>query len=321
MNKSYIDLFKCPNSGENLTLEILKESEDQVIEGSLKSSNYSYPITNGIPRFVEDEGYSDNFGWQWNKWARIQFEDENIGRPMAGHTEDMFKKITELDSNQLHGKVILDIGCGPGRFVDIAKSMGATVIAIDYSSAIDAAKENFKGDDSNVLFVQGDALNHPFKNDVFDYAYSIGVLHHTPDPRKGVHEAMRTLKVNGEFAVCVYGKNSYYDFPSVQFWRKFHKLLWPLFGHYPPLIYSNIIGRFNHYLRKISKRLSQLSRIFFPSVTLLDVRWSVLDTFDSVTPSYQSTHDLYEVQEWFVEKGYSDVRIAEWDNLIAKKQK
>ncbi len=57
---------------------------EHVIEGWLCSSIARYAIRNGIPRFVSDEGYSHNFGYQWNRWAKVQFENENVGRPMEG---------------------------------------------------------------------------------------------------------------------------------------------------------------------------------------------------------------------------------------------
>ena len=42
----------------------------------------------------------------------------------------------------------------------------------------------------------------------------------------------------------------------------------------------------------------------------------VLDTFDSVTPSYQSAHTVYEVQSWFKKMNFKDIRIASWENII-----
>lgn len=319
MKRNLIDILKCPHSGEDLKLQIIDCEHDKVITGNLISSSHSYPISNGIPRFVKDEGYSNNFGWQWNRWSKIQFEEENVGRPMHGHTTNMFKKITELDEEKISGKKVLDIGCGPGRFVDISISLGAgLVVALDYSSAIDVAKENFSQAD-NILFIQGDALNLPFKEGVFDYAFSIGVLHHTPDPKKGVFEAYRILRNEGEFAISVYKKGGYYDFPSVQAWRKLFQVLWPLFGHIPPYLYSQIFGRLNYYLRKFSRPLSIVIKAVIPSVTLNDIRWSVLDTFDSVTPSYQSAHTVYEVYKWFKDRGFRSIRVAAWENIIGKK--
>jgi ubiquinone/menaquinone biosynthesis C-methylase UbiE len=319
MNKNHLKLLRDPFTGEDLDILIEKSKGDEIIEGILKSSSNTYKITNGIPRFVNETNYSDNFGWQWNKWARVQFEDENINKSMEGHTKNMFKTISELDENKIRNKTVLDIGCGPGRFSDIVLDLGGLPVMIDHSNAIDASKENFKNN-SDILFVQGDALNLPFKDEVFDFAFSIGVLHHTPDPQRGVLEANRVLKQGGEFSISVYSENSYYTFPTVHLWRKFFKFLWPLFKHYPPLVYSNIFGRFNHYLGKINKYITYPFRIIFPTTVLPDVRWSVLDTFDSITTSYQSGHTIYEVYYWFKESGFNKIRPGNWRvNLIGTK--
>ena len=323
MKKEHLDILCCPNSRESLELQNPVFHGDEIISGLLVSGVYEYAIRNGIPRFVDNEGYSDNFGWQWNKWARVQFEDENIGGPMEGYTRTMFKKITEFTENKIKNKVVLDIGCGPGRFIDIVLEMGGTPIAVDYSSAIDAAKNNFKNRgfaDNRILFIQGDALNLPLRDGAVDYSYSIGVLHHTPSPEQGIFEAFRVTKSDGEFAISLYPKDGYYTLPIVQIWRKFFKLLWPAFGPYPPLMYSNIFCRINHFLCKFNKRLGFPLRIFFPSITLPDLRWSILDTFDSITPSYQSGHEIYTMYIWFINAGFSKVRPGVWGaNLIGKK--
>ena len=52
---------------------------------------------------------------------------------------------------------------------------------MDITDAVDASKENFS-DRDNVFFIQGDIFNSPIKDCCIDEAYSIGVLHHTPDP-------------------------------------------------------------------------------------------------------------------------------------------
>jgi len=319
MNKIHLAILCDPISGEDLELVIEKSDGDEIIEGFLKSPSNSYKITNGIPRFVSDSNYSDNFGWQWNKWAKVQFEDENIGKSMEGHTRDMFTTISELDENKVYNKTVLDMGCGPGRFSDIVLKLGGIPILIDHSNAIDVSKQNLNND-SNILFVQGDALNLPFKNGVFDYVFSIGVLHHTPNPQKGITEANRVLKNGGEFSISVYSEDSYYTFPTVHLWRKVFKFLWPVFKHYPPLIYSNIFGRINHYLGKINKYVTYPFRLVFPTTVLPDVKWSVLDTFDSLTTSYQSGHTIFEVYYWYKESGFNNIRPGNWRvNLIGTK--
>ena len=318
MHKKFIKILRDPLTGEDLELIVNEENSSEVLSGKLVSSSNTYEISNGIPRFVKDEGYSDNFGWQWNKWARVQFEDENIGRPMEGYSKNMFSTITEFNKREIQNKLVLDIGCGSGRFADIVSTMGGTTIALDYSNAIDAAKDNVNN--KNVLFIQGDALSLPIKNEVIDFSYSIGVLHHTPNPKKGVEEAYRVLKKDGIFAISVYSKQSLYTFSSVTFWRRVFKGMWPLLGHYPPLIYSRIFGTLNHYLGLISKYLTYPIRLFFPTMVLSDIRWSILDTFDAVTTSFQSGHTIYEVFNWFSSSGFKEIKPGNWRvNLIGRK--
>lgn len=55
----------------------------------------------------------------------------------------MFKTITGFSADELDGKTVLDMGCGPGRFTDVALTMGTRVIALDYPSAIETAQVDF----------------------------------------------------------------------------------------------------------------------------------------------------------------------------------
>lgn len=144
-----------------------------------------------------------------------------------------------------------------------------------------------------------------------DGAFSIGVLHHTPNPRKGFEEMGKTVKHGGWVALSVYGKGGYYDFPTVSLYRMLFKALWPLVKHYPPLLYAYLT---TYGIRPLSyiPALGQLLRIVFPFVRLPDAQWSLLDTFDSVTPSYQSSHESYEIYQWFKESGMIEIAPSNW---------
>jgi len=318
MKKNFIKLLCDPVTKEELKLEVIKENDLEILEGFLVSTNSKYKITNGIPRFVEDEGYSKNFGWQWKKWSTLQFENMNKNKPMEGHTENMFKTITELNEGLLSGKTVLDMGSGSGRFSDIALRLGAEVISLDYSSAIDEAKKNLNN--TNINFIQGDVLNLPLKEKTIDFVFSIGVLHHTPSPKKGVEEAFKVLKKGGEFSISVYSKDSLYNFPVIHFWRFIFKNSWKLFKHYPPLFYSIFFGAINYFISKLHRYLTYPIRLIFPTIVLKDLNWSILDTFDSVTTSFQSGHTIPEVQKWFDDIGFSSHRKGNWGvNIIGKK--
>lgn len=315
MHIKFLPFLVDPITKEPLVYEGDAAIDGVIQEGFLVSSTGRYPVIRGVPRFVPKENYADSFGWQWNRWARVQFDSENIGKPMEGHTGRMWRTICGLDDGAndaaLDGKLVLDIGCGPGRFIEVARKKGALVIGIDYSIAADAAARNFKND-NDVCIVQGDALNLPFAEEIFDAAFSIGVLHHTPNPAGGGIEAYRILKRNGWLAISVYGKSGYYKYPNVQAWRKVFAALWPYFSYRPALIYTYVTVTLFGPLASMSRTLGRLCKIPFPFISMPDRDWSLLDTFDSVTPSYQSGHESYEVFSWFKNAGYRDIEPTNW---------
>lgn len=311
MHRTFVEYFVDPVTKEPLRLECSEGHGDFVETGVLRSGDAEYPIVRGVPRFAgyEAKPYAHTFGYQWNKWSRVQFESENVGRPMQGHTTRMWERIAGMDSS-LSGQTVLDIGCGPGRFIEVARGKGARVIGIDYSSAVEAAAGNFR-DDRDVCICQADALNLPLKDGAVDGAFTIGVLHHTPNPQKGVEEAARVLKPGGWFAMSVYGRGGYYDCAAVKFWRRVFKLLWPAFGHYPPLLYAYAMVYGVRPLASIPG-VGRVIGAFLPFVNLPDPRWSLLDTFDSVTPSYQSAHTTHEVFQWLKQSGFGNIEPSDW---------
>ena len=311
MHIQFLDYLADPLTKRPLSLTIAAGKGDFVESGFLQSDTGNYPIVRGIPRFVdfEKEDYAASFGYQWRKWPRVQFESENKGKPMEGHTRMMWESITGVTTIPKN-QVVLDIGCGPGRFVDVARQKGAKVIGIDYSLAVEAAAKNFQND-PDVCICQADALNLPIRQSSIDAAFSVGVLHHTPNPERGVLEAVKVLKESGWLAVCVYGKSSYYDFSAVNLWRGIFKSLWPYFGHYPALIYTYCIV-YGFYPFRALPPLNKAVRIMFPYVNLPDINWSLLDTFDSLTPTYQSTHEGHEVFGWLKKAGLREIEPTKW---------
>ena len=268
----------------------------------LSEEGHQYPIVRGIPRFVSTEHYSQSFGVEWNRWPRLQFDDQNVGRPMEGHTTRMWETITGASDDDVRGKTIVEFGCGPGRFLDVVRRKGGRAVGIDLSLAVEAARENFR-DDPDVLVVQGDILNPPFADESFDGGYTIGVLHHTPAPEDGLRALARVLKAGAWAACCVYPKGEFYDYPSVRRWRKITRLFRPTFGYGPPLIYSTITAYALTEpllaVRKICHPLGEwIMRQWLPILPIPDRRWRVLDLFDAITPEHASTHTAEEVAQW-----------------------
>jgi SAM-dependent methyltransferase len=84
----------------------------------------------------------------------------------------------------------------------------AEVIALDLSGAVEVARRHLSRF-ANAQVVQGDLLRPPFRRGSteqgFDLVYSIGVLHHLPDPSEGFRSILRLVRPGGTIAVWVYG--------------------------------------------------------------------------------------------------------------------
>ncbi len=102
MHPSFLPYLQDPKTGEALSLEVTNKAGSRIVEGWLVSPSNRYPIVRGIPRFAgyNDMGnYTKSFGYQWNKWSLIQFERNNKGRPMEGHTRRHVERITGITSD------------------------------------------------------------------------------------------------------------------------------------------------------------------------------------------------------------------------------
>lgn len=112
------------------------------------------------------------YALQWNRFRILRPEEDRA----------TFRNRTGLKAADMAGKIVLDGGCGMGRYLRMAAEFTpALLVGIDLSGAVVAAHEMTAGLD-RVAIVQGDLLRPPFASGSFDHIYSIGVLDHTPDP-------------------------------------------------------------------------------------------------------------------------------------------
>ena len=324
MHAKYLDILCCPRSRTRLILQAEKVRVDGMIESGLliSAEGDRYPIINYVPRFLEGEDYLESFGYEWQKWSRVQFDSENVGRPMAGHTERMFDAITGFSADFLSGKTVVEFGCGPGRFLDVVRRREGIAVGIDMSLAVEAARKNF-WDDPNVLIVQGDILNPPFRDQAFDAGYSVGVFHHTPQPDAALKQLARVVKTDGAIACCVYPKMGLYNSRAVARFRKVHNKLKKIFGNSPATAYSyfsayvlySIFSRVRRRPRG-ARLIDYLEERFLVNVYIPDARWRVLDVFDAITPAFASTHTGAEVRSWFTAADCREITEMPWGSTV-----
>ena len=326
MHPNFLDLLCCPRTRRPLLLAAEESlANGMVTRVALVAPDVTrYPIVRGVPRFVDAELYASSFGYEWTRWPRVQFESENTGRPMAGHTTRMWHEITQVSDDQVRGKTIIEFGCGPGRFLDVVRRRGGRAIGIDLSQAVDAARRNF-ADDPDVLIIHGDILNPPIRDAALDGGYSIGVMHHTPQPAACLAHLARTVRPGGWVACGVYQKNSFYDFASVRRFRWLHNtVLKPVVGYRAALFYSYLSAYVIAPLLRPARRLrgfrflvNYLEQNWLVTLDLPDPRWRVLDIFDAITPEIASTHTWDEVAAWMAAAGCTNVKQSPWAETSA----
>jgi SAM-dependent methyltransferase len=203
LKERLLQYLSCPSCTGALSLSPDKREADEIIEGQLECApcSRSWPIVRGVPRFasldeVEEEkaATAAGFGWQWQHFTQAddKYEHQFLGW-IAPVTPEFFQ-----------GKIVLEGGCGKGRHTQLAAQWGAReVIGVDLSAAVEtafAATRHLP----NAHIVQADIYNLPFAR-VFDYAFSVGVLHHLPDPRGGFKSLSSKVKPGGHISAWVYG--------------------------------------------------------------------------------------------------------------------
>ncbi len=204
MKEKLLELLACPTCGGDVLLAYASKYEDQeIIEAVLtcRKCEREYKVERGVPRFAaldkieqDKAATATNFGWQWTHFTQ---EDKKYAEQFLGW-------IQPVKPEFFAGKIVLEGGCGKGRHTSLAASWGAKeIVGIDLSAAVETAFQATR-DLPNAHVVQADIYKLPFKK-VFDYAFSVGVLHHTPDPEKSFVSLASKVKKGGAISAWIYG--------------------------------------------------------------------------------------------------------------------
>src|SRR5882672_6414127 len=110
MRVDAVSMLACPKCRGDLSLDKGDGESGHVESGRLACTTCvrTYDIVRGIPRFVPNDEYVENFGWQWDRYRRTQI-DQFSG---ASESEQRFRLETEWGPDDMTGQVTLDAGCG-----------------------------------------------------------------------------------------------------------------------------------------------------------------------------------------------------------------
>ena len=315
MRPEAIELLRSPNSRSPLKINLITEEQDGEIKTGelIGESGDVYPIVNFIPRFVRDDAYTASFGEQWNRYRRTQLDRFN-GTTLS---RDRLLEGTGWKPDELNGQNVLEAGCGAGRFTQVLLDAGAKLCSLDYSSAVDASWSN-NGPNERLTLVQADLFKIPFPLEYFDKVFCYGVLQHTPDPKRGFMSLLPHLKPGGKLAVDLYRKTPWITRWTAKYWyrpvtrRMSRDRLRRLVEWYIPrwIPIDNALQRVRVLRYAVPAIVPCWNYTGMLPLTSEQIRsWAILDTFDALSPRYDSPQTEETLAAWCREAGLEDVDI------------
>ena len=136
------------------------------------------------------QDHFDSIASRYSNELPIYFQDYLLKRKM-----DYIIKYC----NNLQNKIGLDIGCGQGTYLNYLCKLSTKMVGIDFS--LNNVKNTLS---QNKYGLNCDGTQLPFKSDLFDFCFSINVLHHLPSIALQDHfldEMIRVVKSKGNIFI------------------------------------------------------------------------------------------------------------------------
>lgn len=327
MKRRLLDWLESPCCGVPLRLSADKEAAGgsagdgaEISEGTLSCAacRREYPILGGVPRLTPGAETDprviktrESFAWEWSRYPGSLPEDERI-----------FLEETQIPRADFAGRLVLDAGCGMGRYSLVALSLGAEVVALDLSESLRRLAAVAPGS-RKLHVVQGDLLRPPFRKGVFDIVYSQGVLHHTADTHAAFRRVAALVKPEGVLSVWLYGKaGRFEDFATNPIredrsWlRERRRLAWVVVAVRHGLsdlaraVTTRLPMRWTYALCYPLAALGAVPGLKYLTFSVHpDFKVRLIENFDWVSPPFQYHHTKEELAGWFKAEGFSDLKV------------
>ncbi len=209
MKIDVLQYLACPECKGDLALKDDTTRVGQVDRGVLQCGgcDAKYPIEHGVPVFVPVDGEksveqtTEGFARNWNEFNEIIVQNVELN-------DELFRDwVDPLNPASFEDQVVLEPGCGMGRWLKVAaRYRPKALIGVDYSTVAYTAHKN-TADQDRVHVLRADIRKLPLKP-VMDTIFSLGVVHHTPDPEATFDAITTVLAPEGRMSVWVYGKEN-----------------------------------------------------------------------------------------------------------------
>lgn len=351
MRRSHLPYLSDPLSHDSFTLTVFQEDTQQVESGLLVTATGSwYPIIAGIPRLLTGElrenllqehfqffqQYQSQLpeaiarAWQTSIDKIKDFDaflahQKKTGESFAYEWQYIYRENNYEKENFLHflspflkagdlrGKLTLDIGCGSGRFTKWAALSGTTLsFGSDLGESVVVAYQMTK-DLPNACIVQADIYHMPFRSQ-FDIAYSIGVLHHLPEPEAGFRSLPPVLKTDGKMLIWVYNRRN--NARALYFYEPLRSVL----RHLPkPLLFKlcYIPGGIVHGINLFGTWLGSIgfpdieAKLPFAYYRHFPFNMKLNDAFDVLATPKSNYYYVEEIKLWFERAKLKEVQAYE----------
>jgi 2-polyprenyl-3-methyl-5-hydroxy-6-metoxy-1,4-benzoquinol methylase len=261
-----------------------------------------YPFQGGVLRMLGQVNEQERKTRAVFDFEHRQFERAQYLRIHRRLIENWLLDV-QLSESYFHGLTVLDMGCGSGRWTYALAMLGARVIAVDFTdAAVDITREVTK-DFPNVEVIQANLFRLPFKPEQFDFVVSWGVLHHTGNTQAAFRAIAPLVRQNGTLHIMVYERRSPLKVAGTEALRMVLRRLSPERRY-----------RFCRHLVVRNRLFFQLLRGFVACVPVqhltdnFDAEAAQFGLYDWYSPQYNHLHSIAEVQRWFDEEGFTDVK-------------
>ena len=250
---------------------------------------------------------AESFGFEWNTFDDVRTEDEQFAQTY----------FRDVDLGSLAERVVLDAGCGKGRYTRFLAGHAGALVALDGSDAVVAAARNLASY-PNVLVLKADLRHAPLRPASVDFVSCLGVLHHLEDPEEGFRRLRRLLAPGGTMLIYVYSSAGGAGIRRVGLavadvlrrvtvrlpLRALRVLSVPIAAS----LYVGIVqlGRLGDRWR-----IGPLSRLPMSAYRGKSFRSLELDTFDRFSAPIEHRYAWPELSRWFARAGLDVVSVRE----------
>jgi SAM-dependent methyltransferase len=220
------------------------------------------------------------------------------------HEKDMFLSYTKAMPNFFFNKIVIDAGCGNGRYINIVNAICSIrprlLMGIELSNNALLASRNCAKFD-NVVILKMDLNDLPkILREPVDYIYSIGVLHHTPDAAGAFRNLAKCVRFDGFFSVFLYGKGNPILYRVNSFLRNKLFSKWPHKVVYWICVMIAIPCQIFRVKQVGSWAREVINRFIY-------VDSNIHNMFDAYTAGWTSFHERDEVEQWYRENQFDCV--------------